>query len=139
MLPPNWFLLTQSVTLQNFGRERAQWVEIVYKRRPDYFQLYPALDYTESISPTGEHTLRVTSLAPKEFFTIQFLCYTQQPELSYIRSEALHALLMPWLIVRKFPRWFYSILQIAILVGASFTANWAIKAVMFVLKGAAHV
>src|SRR5712691_2620676 len=29
-------LLTQSVTIQNFGRECADWVEIVHRRRPDF-------------------------------------------------------------------------------------------------------
>jgi hypothetical protein len=83
--PANFFLLTQSVTIQNFGRKCAEWVEIVHARRPDFFQLYPALHYTEHTAPTGEHTLRVESLAPKEFFTIQFLCYTHMPALAYIR------------------------------------------------------
>src|SRR6266436_6748242 len=32
--PANFFLLTQSVTIQNFGRESAAWVEIVHVRKP---------------------------------------------------------------------------------------------------------
>src|SRR5260370_15099635 len=67
--PGNFFLLTQSVTIQNFGRENAPWIEIVHNQRPDFFQLFPTLNYTESTSATGEHNLRVQSLAPGEFFT----------------------------------------------------------------------
>jgi hypothetical protein len=137
--PPNYFLLTQSVTIQNFGRERADWVEIVHTRKPDYFQVYPAVNYTESTSPTGEHTLRVESLAPKEFFTIQFLCYTHMPELGHIRSMAGPATPMLWMTVRKFPRWVYVLLQIVMLMGASFAVYWLIKAIMFLLKGAAKM
>ena len=131
----NFLLLTQSVTIQNFGRECADWVEIVHRRRPDFFQLYPALNYTESTSPTGEHTLRVQSLAPKEFFIIQFLCYTHMPELAFIRSPAGHASAMPWMTVRKFPSWVYGLLWFLIIVGAAFCAYWIIKGGIFVLKG----
>src|SRR5437870_1278829 len=35
--PPNFLLLTQSVTIQNFGRQRADWIEIVHRRKPDFF------------------------------------------------------------------------------------------------------
>src|SRR5439155_17738281 len=42
--PANFLLLTQSVTIQNFGREHTDWVEIVHQQRPDFFQLHPALN-----------------------------------------------------------------------------------------------
>src|SRR5260370_40273361 len=54
--PANFLLLTQSLTIQNFGRESATWVEIVHARSPDFFQLYPALIYTVNTSPTYDHT-----------------------------------------------------------------------------------
>lgn len=133
--PTHFFLLTQSVTIQNFGRECADWVEIVHVQKPDYFQLQPSLNYTENTSPiTGEHVLRVESLAPKEFFTIQFLCYTHMPALGYIRSEAGHAALMPWMIVTAYPKWVYATIWLTILTGAGFCAFWIIKGSIFVLK-----
>jgi hypothetical protein len=129
-------LLTQSVTIQNFGRERAEWVEIIHRRKPDFFQLAPPLNFTEYVSPTGEHTLRVESLAPKEFFTIQFLCYTHMPELVQVRSEAGKGGSMPWMMVRKFSRWVYVVFQIAIITGGAFYLYWLIKGAIFILKGA---
>jgi len=39
-----------------------------YQRKPDFFQLFPALNYTETTSATGEHTLRLLSLVSKEVF-----------------------------------------------------------------------
>jgi hypothetical protein len=132
--PANFFLLTQSITIQNFGRESADWVEIVHARRPDYFQLFPSMNYTETVSATGEHTLRIQSLAPKEFFTIQFLCYTHAPVLSLIRSNAGSASPMPWLTVKKYPRWFYLLLWLAIVIGAGFSAYWIIKGGVFIFK-----
>jgi len=132
--PANFLLLTQSVTIQNFGRESAPWVEIVHSRRPDFFQLYPTLNYTESTSATGEHTLRVQSLAPKEFFTIQFLCYTHAPQLAFIRSNAGHASPMPWLTVRKYPSWVYVLMWLAMILGAGFCSYWIIRGGIFVFK-----
>jgi hypothetical protein len=131
---PNFFLLTQSLTVQNFGRERAEWIEIVHRQKPDFFQLFPSLNFTVNTTATGEHTLRVQSLAPKEFFTIQFLSYTHNPELLLIRSTAGHATLMPWMTVTKYPRWVYSLLRLLLIVGASFCAFWTIKGVIFILK-----
>jgi hypothetical protein len=134
VVPANFLLLTQSVTVQNFGRESAAWVEIVHNRRPDFFQLYPAVNYTENNSATGEHTLRVQSLAPKEYFTIQFLCYTHAPQLAFIRSNAGHASLMPWMAVRKYPRWVYVLIQLALIVGMGVCAYWIIRGGIFVFK-----
>src|SRR5260370_10483491 len=85
--PANFALLTQSLTIQNFGRETAEWIEIVHQQKPDFFQLHPALNFNQNTSPIGQHLLRVESLAPKEFFTIQFLCYSHMPQLLFIRSN----------------------------------------------------
>ena len=132
---PHTFLVRcQTLTIQNFGRERAEWIEIVHRRRPDFFQLYPALNYTESFTPTGEHVLRVESLASKEWFTIQFLSHMQAPDLSYVRSVAGHASTMRWMPVRQYPRWVYVLMLFGMVIGAGFSAYWIIKGGIFVLK-----
>jgi|SRR5882724_1904700 len=132
--PAQFFVLTQSVTIQNFGRETAEWVEILHRRKPDFFQLQPALNFSEELSPTGEHTLRVKSLGPMEFFTIQFLCTTHRPEASHVRSPAGHASLMPWMIVRRYPRWFYEFMRIMFVAGIGLTAFLIIKGGMFLVS-----
>jgi hypothetical protein len=132
--PANFLLLTQALTIQNFGRESAAWVEIVLNRKPDFFQLHPTLNYTENTAPTGEYTLRVQSLASKEFFTIQFLCYSHAPQLTLIRSNAGHASPIPWMAVKKYPRWVYVLMQLGLIVGIGFCAYWIIKGGIFVLK-----
>jgi hypothetical protein len=132
--PTNFFLLTQSVSIQNFGRERADWIEVVHAQKPDFFQLDPALTYTENTAPNGEHTLRVQSLAPKEFFTIQFLCYSHMPTLAYIRSTSGLASPMPWRAVRQYPLWAYAAWWLVSITGAGFCAYWIIKGGIFVLK-----
>jgi hypothetical protein len=133
--PPAPFLIqTNALTIQNFGRKAAQWVEIVHRRRPDFFQLYPSLNYTEITTPSGEHIIRIESLAHKESVTLQLLSYVRQPELLYIRSEAGHASQMPWMVVRKFPKWVYAAIQLLILVGAGFSAYWLIRIAIYLFK-----
>lgn len=132
--PQHYFLLSQSITIQNFGRQCAEWVEIGHRQKPDFFQVDPPLNFTVTLNPGGEHVVKVESLASKQFFTIQFLSYTHAPELTFIRSPAGYASLMPWMTVRKFPRWVYLSIQFLFLVGACFCAYWIIKGAVFILK-----
>lgn len=128
-------LLTHSLTVQNFGRESAKSVEIVHRKRPEYFQFYPSLDYTETTTPAGEHVLRVDSVAPKEWFTIQFLSFLHQPELLYIRSSAEgHASPMPWKVVRQYSQWVNGILWMLMIIGSGFCAYWLIRVGIFLFK-----
>jgi hypothetical protein len=128
-------LLTHSLTVRNFGREPAKSVEVVHRRKPDYFQFYPSLDYTETQTLAGEHILRIDSLAPKESFTIQFLSYLHQRELLYVRSStAGHASAMPWMVVRKFPQWVYALMWVLMLCGSGFCAYWLIRVGVFLFK-----
>ena len=133
-LPGNFLLLSQSVNIQNLGRQQAQWVEVVHKNRPDFFQLSPPLNYTESETQTGEHILRVQSLAPKEWFTIQFLSYTHPAELAYIRSDAGHATLIPWVPVRQYPRWYYVFSQAFTYAGFGFTLYWTARGALCIWR-----
>lgn len=132
--PGPFFLRTQSVTIQNLGRKPADWVEIVHAQRPDFFQLYPSLNYTEGVTPTGQHVIRVNSLGSKEFFTIQFLSYLNPPQLLYIRSAAGHASTIPVMPVRQYPRWVQSVMGGLALMGGGFSAYWAIRVVHVLLK-----
>lgn len=131
---PNFLLLTQSLTVQNRGRKAAEWVEIVHGRRQDFFQLYPALQFTEAIAASGEHTLRINSLARHEHVTVQFLCYSHMPALSHVRSNAGPAKQMPWIIAPKYPQWVYILMLLAMVLGCCFSAYWIIKGAIFVLK-----
>jgi len=135
---PTFNLLTHSITVQNFGRKTADWVEIVHRKKPDFFQFYPSLNYAESTTPAGEHVLRVNSLAPKEWFTFQVLSYMQQPEFLYIRSNAGHASLMPWMPVRRYRQSVYNIIRLLVLIGSGVSVYWIIKAAIIVQK-LAHV
>jgi hypothetical protein len=132
--PTTFLVQTNSLTVQNFGRKAAGWVEIAHRRKPDFFQLYPSLNYSEITTPAGEHIIRIQSLAHSEYFTIQLLSYVHHPEFLYVRSDAGHGKQMPWMVVRKFPRWVYATLQLLVLLGGGFSAYWFIRLAIFLSK-----
>jgi hypothetical protein len=132
--PALFFMRTQAVNIQNLGRKPAEWVEVVHAKRPDFFQLYPALNYTEDTTPNGEHVIRVSSLGPKEYFSIQFLSYMNPPQLLYIRSAAGQGQAIPVMPVRQYPRWANEIMRACMAIGVAFTAYWVIRACEFLLK-----
>lgn len=132
---PQVALLTHAITIQNIGRKTAEGVEIVHKSRPDFFKLQPALDYEESTTPAGEHVVRVKSLGPKEFFTIEFLSYATLPELQFIRSAAGHAQPIQIQPQRVFPRWWNALAALMFLIGVGFVVYWLLRAGLFLFKG----
>lgn len=133
-----YHLLTISLTVQNFGRQTAEWVEIVHQTRPDFFQLNPRLDYVESTTPAGEHVVKVKSLAPKEWFEIQLLSYRQQPQLLYIRSAVGVAKSLPWMQVRQYPKWVYQLIRLLVLIGTACCVYWLIRLVEVFIRLAHH-
>ncbi|HVA84137.1 MAG TPA: hypothetical protein VNF28_04495 [Candidatus Binataceae bacterium] len=119
--------LTDAITIQNIGRRSAERVEIVCATKPDLFKLQPPLDYQESNTPAGEHVIRIDSLGPKEFFTIEFLSYTSAVQVQIIRSSAGQAQAIPIQFNRVFPRWFNRVALVALLTGFGFWIYWLLR------------
>jgi len=120
-------LLTHSITVQNQGRRNTENVEIAHQRRPDFFQLQPALSYREITNPSGEHIVRVESLGPQEWFTIEFLSYATIPTLLYIRSPAGQAELIQVQGQKIYPKWVIMTAILLIGTGLGFIAFWLIR------------
>ena len=134
-LNPPVVLLTQAITIQNIGRKSSESIEIVHKQPPDFFKLQPALDYEEDTTPSGEHIVRVTSLGPRESFTIEFLAYVTAPTLLFVRSKEGHAQEIRIQPQRIFPRWFIAIVRLLLLIGLGFVVYWLLRVAIFILKG----
>jgi len=132
--PQTVFFLTRSIIIQNLGRERADWVDITHRRKPEFFQLHPALNYSETIASTGEHTIRIESLAPKEWLTIQFVSFTEAPELLQIRSAAGVASPLVWMFSRKLSPVVTALSWLLIIAGGGFCSYWILKGAIFVLR-----
>src|SRR3990172_3847820 len=70
---------THTLSVQNLGWRAVRDVEIIHRYRPQHFQLQPALHFTEATNPTGEHIIRIPSLARREYTTIQIISHGNQP------------------------------------------------------------
>jgi hypothetical protein len=135
--PPTVFnLMTHAIAVRNVGRLAAENVEIVHKRRPDFFKLQPSRDYEEATTPAGEHVIRAKSLGPREGFLIQMLSYRQLPELQYIRSNSGPAQRINIALNRRLPRWLGLVLRALALIGAGVVVYVLLRIASFVLKGA---
>lgn len=71
--------MTHALTLQNVGWRAAANVEIVHNWKPHHFQIQPGVSFTEGTNPTGQHVIKIESLARREWVTIQILTGGAQP------------------------------------------------------------
>ena len=78
---------THALSIQNVGWRSARRVEIIHRQRPQFFQIQPAVNFTEATNPSGEHVIIVQSLARREFITIQILSTGTIPGLVGVKSE----------------------------------------------------
>lgn len=133
---PTISLYTHAHTIQNLGRKVATNIEIVHRIKPDYFKLEPALNYEEFNTPGGEHGVKIQTLSPKEFFTIEFLTYKAAavPQLLYIRSTEGYGQPIKWQPQRVYPKPFYILMSLLLLVGTGFSIYWVIRAIIFISK-----
>lgn len=132
---PKVVLKTDSVTVQNMGRREAEDVEIVFKSRPDYFKVNPSISYVEEENPDGEFILKVPTLGPKEFFTLQILSFATLPNIQNIRSNAGPASFIQVQLQRQLSRLALLLLGVLLVVGLGFSVYWFIRAIVFVSEG----
>jgi hypothetical protein len=131
---PQVSLRTDAINIQNLGGKSAEDVEILFKDRPDFFQLTPPIAFTEENTPNGDFIIRVQSLGAKEFIVLHILSYVTTPRVESIRSKAGQGKRIPFQMQQKYPRWINLILSFILLVGFGFTLFWLIKAVIFISK-----
>ena len=124
---PNVLLKTHAITIQNMGGKAAESIEIAHTAKPDIFMLSPARDYEEVTTKAGHHIMRVANLGPQEFFTIEFLSYTQLPTFLYIRSKDGIAFTIPIQAQRVFSKWIQVFIGGLILAGAALLVFWLIR------------
>lgn len=131
---PKIMLRTDSLTIQNDGREPAQSVEIIHKNKPDHFQFSTPIAFTEETTPNGEHVIKIPSLGAKEFVNIQLLSHVQQPILLNVRSSSGPAQLIQVHLQRLLPKWLQLFSVGLVLIGLGFLLYWAILSVIFLSK-----
>lgn len=124
-------LRTDSLTVQNLGRQPASSVEIIHRIRPDFFQISPSVQYEEDETPKGEHIIRINSLGSKEYVYLQLLNYTVAPELLSIRCIEAPAKLMQIQVQPLVSKRVVALSVALMFTGGGFLLYWAIQAVWF--------
>lgn len=127
-------LRTDSLTIQNVGREPAKDLEIVHKQRPDHFQFSTAIAFTEETNPTGEHIIKIANLGANEHINLQLISFKAIPVLLAVRSATGQAQSIEVHLQRVIPRWLQVSAGAAMLLGAGFFLYWAGSAVVFLSR-----
>jgi hypothetical protein len=110
-------LQTNSLNIQNIGRLPAEDVEIIHKQRPDFFELFPAMQFEEGNNPNGEHVIRIKSLGPKEWVMVQLLSHKTPPVFSNVRWKHGQAKWVQIQPQRVFPKWVLAAMNAFALIG----------------------
>jgi hypothetical protein len=132
-------LQTNSLTVQNSGRLPAEDVEIIHKQRPDFFELFPAMDCQESTNANGEHVLKIKSLGPKEWVVVQLLSYKTPPVFRNVRWKHGQAKMVQIQPQRVWPKWVLAIANALLLIGTATVAYSLIRAALLGATFAGYV
>lgn len=128
----NILLLTNAITIQNLGRKAASNVEIIFNKKPDFYDFSPKINYSEK-AQADFFIITLQNLGPKEFTTLQMLSYeTHAPVLQNIRSDGGQAKNLNFQIARVFPKWVNLGFWLVILAGLGFITFWCVNAVVFI-------
>lgn len=131
---PNIAIRTDSLTIQNIGRHPATNVEIVHKARPDHFQFSTPIDFNESVTPTGEHIIKIASLGPKEFVNLQLMSHTSPAVILNVRCAEGAAQLIQVHLQRLVPRWLQIVAVTLMLLGAGFALYWVAASALYLSR-----
>lgn len=101
----NVILKTNSLTVQNLGRKAAENIEILHMAEPDFFEIFPSVNYEVQTSPNNNHIIRIPFLGAKEFITLQILSYKTVPQILSVRSKDCIASQIPITVQRIYPKW----------------------------------
>jgi len=135
----NVVLQSNSLTIQNVGREPAEDVEIIHKKRPDFFELFPSVEFQETTNSNGEHVIKLKTLGPKEWVMVQLLSYKNLPVLANVRwrhGQAKPVQIQPQ---RVWPRWWNNVLTTVLLIGAGTIVYWIIRVAVYLAGQFGHV
>lgn len=131
---PRVAIRTDSLTVQNVGRRSATNVEIIHRAKPDHFQFSTPVDFTENVTPTGEHIIRISSLGPKEFVNLQLLSHTNPAAILNVRCAEGQAQLIQVHLQRLLPRAIQFLAGGLMLLGAGFCVYWVLQTIAYLSR-----
>jgi hypothetical protein len=132
---PSVAIRTDSLTIQNVGRQPATDLEIIHKSKPDHFQFSTHVNFSEGTTPSGEHVIKITSLGAHEFVNIQLMSHLTHPVLLNVRSADGPAQLIQVHLQRVVPRFARWLAVALCLIGLGFVLYWLASAIVFISQG----
>jgi len=85
--PQARLIRTRDVTVQNMGRGVARSVDIIFNYRPEHFEIWPSVRFTESVNPDNRFIIRVDRLNPRQYVQIEMLSGNELPRLMEVSYE----------------------------------------------------
>ena len=126
VIQQNQLVRTASIYAENGGLQPATNVEFTFNWKPPIYTVNPGRAYSVEDTEAGRWVLRLGSLAPGEFFTIEILSINQDlPYLSSMRCDETAGKLIPMLPQRQYSSWFNRSV-IALLLLGSVTALYLV-------------
>ena len=130
----NLKIQTDSLTVQNLGRESAKDIEIILSYKPDHFQFQPSI-YFDIKENTDGFIINIPRLEPKEHVILQLLHYKNvPPQLQTIRFNSGIAKQLPFQISRIIPKWLCAMAWILIFAGIYFLTSKLFTLISLLIK-----
>ncbi|MDR9777379.1 hypothetical protein RJJ65_33030 [Rhizobium hidalgonense] len=106
---------TREIWVTNTGRAAVEDIEIVFNWEPQHFEIWNPREYSQAHLLNGRFSLKVPTLAGKEFFSVALLSTAPLPEIVNVRSK--NSIAKPFMLLptRQFPTWF-NVIGLALLI-----------------------
>lgn len=115
---------THTLTIQNVGWRPANQIEILHGQAPQLFRFVPQVNFTQGVTPAGEHVITIASLAPREWVALHVLTVGNFPPLRTVRSAGGPSTLVTTrqtFVISKARRRVY---QVLLILGSATAIYW---------------
>lgn len=111
---------TMGLALQNTGRAAATDIRIVHRRRPLFFQAFPIMNATETLTPQGDWEILIPSILAKQIVFVSYLdgLPLDSTLISYMACSDHVIRQVPIQFARVLPKWKLYPIVASFLLGA---------------------
>ncbi len=132
---PDVEIRTQQLIILNTGWKRADDLEIVFRDKPDYFNIN-YVTYEATTQDNGNYIIKIESLGRKESFSVDLLSLTKLPVLNHMRSKDGPAKLVATRYLEVVPKAYSFIIWSFLIIGGCTSLYLAIKGTSYLIRSA---
>lgn len=131
---PDFLVHTQTVFIQNVGRESASDIEVILNYRPHNLSLWPQLVYSTTSNPENKYIIKIENLGRREFTQIEMLhSVGDMPAVLRIRTPRGECKQAPMAPMQVFPASVRFFLLITLLLGVYKILEWAAASIFYLI------